>query len=50
MLYCSQVTCVVSPTLTSPSPSKPFEFETNTNDHAIGYIIYQDGKSISFEN
>ena len=33
-----------------PNPSKPFKVETDANDYAIGVVLYQDGKPITFES
>ena len=35
-----------APSLILPDPSKPFQ---HTSDYAIGVVLYQDGKPITFE-
>ena len=39
-----------APSLFLPNPSKPFQVETDASDYAIGIVLYQGGKSITFES
>ena len=39
-----------APSLLLPDPSKPFEVEIDARDSAIGVVLYQDGKPITFKS